>query len=279
MKINQIVLSLLTITATINVSFAANTDSSAPKPSLNPTLLKKDTCIPNDPQSSANYNATKWYRDSAEKNAQYNQVFSIGLEKITAKVKQQKLQHKPWGIILDIDETVLDNSAYAKDLAMSCQSYSSQSNYAFMEQKISTATPGSHNLTCSVQKMGGKVVLVTNRNGVFDDKIQSATVENLKNAGICFDNVVFANGENDSNKTPRFEAVATGNYQNVVATNQLKPFKVLAYFGDNIQDFPNIKQDDAIKQDPNSDFYKKFGQEYFSLPNPTYGSWEHNQFN
>ncbi len=256
-------------------AFAANT-SSAP---LATDLAASTGCVPGQAETSNNYNATKWYRDSVERNAQYHQTFAIGLEKVSAKVKQESLKKHSWGVIMDIDETVLDNSQYEKGNVLSCSSYTPQSNYAFMEQKASIATPGAKNFTCSIQKMGGKVILVTNRDGHFDDKIQSATVDNLKSAGICYDNVVFANGSKDSDKTPRFNAVIAGDYNQIIAIEKMKPVKVLAYFGDNIQDFPNIKQSDAIKQDPNSSFYNKFGQEFFSLPNPTYGSWERNSFN
>jgi 5'-nucleotidase (lipoprotein e(P4) family) len=237
------------------------------------------TCIAGRPDTSANYQAAKWYRDSAERIAQYNEIYTLGLEKIQQKVKQQKLGKKNWGVILDIDETVLDNSEYAKEDVLTCNNASLKGFYAFAEQKLSIATPGASNFTCKIQKLGGKVVLITNRDGTFDNKIQKATIDNLKSAGICFNNVVFANGPKDNNKTPRFEAVTVGKYNNIIATGKLPQLKILGYFGDNIQDFPNITQSEAIKQDQNSDFYKKFGQDYFSLPNPTYGSWEKNQFN
>lgn len=239
----------------------------------------KDTCVIGNPKSSKQYNAVKWYRDSAEKTAQYRQVFNIGLEKVTAKVKEDKLKKDKWGVILDIDETVLDNSLYEKEHVDSCTHYDPKTMYAFMEEKVSTATPGAVNFTCSVQKMGGKVVLVTNRDGTFDNKIMQATVDNLKSEGICFDNVVLANGEKDNNKTPRFESVASGNYESIVSYKKdTKGFKVIAYFGDNIQDFPNSKQADIDKLSPNDKYFDKLGQEYFSLPNPTYGSWEKNEF-
>ena len=228
------------------------------------------------PTSSSNYNATQWYRDSAEKTALYNQIYAIGLEKVTAKVK--KMKKDSWGVVLDIDETVLDNSEYQKRNVLSCSPYNTKTNYAFMEEKVSVAAPGAINFTCSIQKLGGRVILVTNRNGIYDDKIQEATVDNLEAQGICFDNVVFANGDDDRNKTPRFIAITKGDYSNILATEKLAPLKVVAYFGDNIQDFPNIKQTDAIKQTPDSKYFQKFGQEYFSLPNPTYGSWEKNEF-
>lgn len=273
MRLKSLISSLAIASCLPFAAFAAN--SSAPVTDLE----SNHTCIPGQPETSNNYNATKWYRSSAERNAQYNQVFNIGLEKIATTVKQDKLKKHNWGVIMDIDETVLDNSQYEKGNVLSCSSYSPQSNYAFMEQKTSIATPGAKNFTCSVQKMGGRVVFVTNRDGHFDDKIQAATVDNLKSAGLCYDNVIFANGSKDSDKTPRFNAVIAGDYSNIIAIDKIKPIKVVAYFGDNIQDFPNIKQSDAIKQDPNDiSYYSKFGQEYFSLPNPTYGSWEHNSF-
>ncbi|MDD3266234.1 MAG: HAD family acid phosphatase [Burkholderiales bacterium] len=238
-----------------------------------------NTCIIGTPKSSQSYNAVKWYRDSAERTALYRQTYTIGLEKVSAMVQKNKLQNNKWGVILDIDETVLDNSLYEKDHVDNCSNYNPKTMYPFMEKKVSIATPGSVKFTCSVQKMGGKVVLVTNRDGTFDDKIQQATIDNLKSEGLCFDNVVFANGDKDHNKTPRFEAVAAGNYTGIVAQkNNLPGFKVIAYFGDNIQDFPNSKQSDISQLSPDDKYFDKLGQEYFSIPNPTYGSWERNDF-
>ena len=244
-----------------------------------PISNNKSTCIPGNFKSSQGYDATMWYRDSAEKVALYNQAFALGLEKIKAKVNSDHLKSGKWGIILDIDKTVLDNTELQKRLVMSCNKFSESTRYNFMEEEVSVATPGASNLTCSVQKLGGKVSLISNRNGSFDDKILKATIANLKKANICFDNVILAKNQKDDDKNPRFEAVATGNYDGLISYSKLSPLKVIAYFGDNIQDFPKIKQVDAIKQDPNGEFYKKFGQEYFSLPNPTYGSWQRNQFN
>lgn len=240
---------------------------------------ENDSCVIGTPTSSSSYNSVKWFRTSAERKAQDIQTYNIASEKITAKVKQNKLKKNKWGVILDIDETVLDNSLYEADHVFKCSHFDPKTMYSFFEQKISTAIPGANKFTCSVQKMGGRVVLVTNRDGSFDDKIQQATIDNLKSEGICFDNVVFANGEKDNNKTPRFEAVAKGTYNNLLAQKDNLPgFKVIAYVGDNIQDFPNSKQSEINKLSFDNEYFSKLGQEYFSLPNPTYGSWERNDF-
>lgn len=124
--------------------------------SSTPVSQNKSTCIPGNPKSSQGYDATMWYRDSAEKIALYNQAFALGLEKIKAKVKSDHLKSGKWGIILDIDETVLDNSEYQKRSVMSCSKYSESTMYSFMEEEISVATPGASNLTCSVQNLAAR---------------------------------------------------------------------------------------------------------------------------
>lgn len=237
-----------------------------------------NTCnIKNSPLYSG-FLAGKWYTTSAEHIAQYNEIYTMALEKIKGKVKHQNLEGSSWGVILDIDDTVLDHGDMFEDDLINCRKLTPSSMYSYFETHNSPATPGSVKFTCEIQKDGGKVVLVTNRNGNYDSKIQAATIKNLKDVGMCFDNVVFANSDKDWNKTPRFNAVIKGDYSTIVAANQLEAINVLAYFGDNIQDFPNITQAEAITHDRNSDYYSKFGHEYFSLPNPTYGSWEKNVF-
>ena len=123
-------------------------EANASSPTLTQTTAATmPGCVPGKPETSNNYMATKWYRDSVERNAQYHQVFSIGLEKVTHKVAQEKLKNKNWGVIMDIDETVLDNSHYQKDNVLSCTNTTMPTLYANMEQAISTATPGAHNFT------------------------------------------------------------------------------------------------------------------------------------
>ena len=238
-------------------------------------------CMPGQANTSNAYLAVKWYRDSAEKNAQYNQVFKLGMEKVLKRVKDEKLAANTWGVILDVDETVLDNTLYEKNSVLSCQNYHRDSWYEFLDKKVSVATPGAMRFTCGIKNNGGIVALVTNRNGHYDKQIVKATVDNLNSAGICFDTVVFADADSKAaqDKNAHFNAVVSGKYTHeMVVTNKLKAFKVLAYFGDNIQDFPHMYQKNTITQDPNGDFYAKFGEEYFSLPNPTYGSWLGNKF-
>lgn len=225
-------------------------------------------------------NSVKWYRDSAEMRALYNQGYNIATQYINNQTKD--LKPKSWGVILDIDETVLDNSWYSK----SCKGALQEdvfSKYVALP-KLSVALPQAIKFTCNIQKQGGYVSLVSNRDGSFPG-VFAATIDNLKKEGVCFDQLILANrkqNKNPSDKNPRFNAVISGICQTnslMICSNALPKHYVIAYLGDNIQDFPNLKQKEVIKLDKNDKSFDKFGNGYFIFPNPYYGSWQQNKFN
>ncbi len=248
--------------------------------SLNIVFADTSVCVTNK-QDKTVTDAVKWYRDSAEKRALYNQVYNVALE----YAKSNKNPTKPWGVILDIDETTLDNSWYFKQCGETTSSEDEFSRYVVLPEK-STALPGVKNFTCSIKKMGGYVTMLSNRDGSYsykDKNVLTATVNNLKAQGICFDQVVLANRHDaptPENKNPRFEAVTNGtcNTKLMVCSNTLPAHKVIAYFGDNIQDFPKLFQAELINKPTNDSVYNKFSNGYFILPNPMYGSWQNNKF-
>ncbi len=58
----------------------------------------------------------------------------------------------------------------------------------------------------------------------------------------------------------------------------LPPHQIIAFFGDNIQDFPSLKQATVYALADTAPVYNKFTQGYFILPNPLYGSWQANLY-
>lgn len=248
--------------------------------SLNVAFASNSVCFTNK-QDKTVIDAVKWYRDSAEEKALYNQVYNTALE----YVQSHKSTTKPWGVILDIDETTLDNSWYYKQCGETTNSEDEFSRYVVLPEK-STALPGVKNFTCDIKKMGGYVTMLSNRDGSYsyqDKNVLTATINNLKAQGICFDQVVLANrrdAKTPENKNPRFEAVTQGtcNEKLMVCSNTLPEHEVIAYFGDNIQDFPKLFQANLINKPADDTVYSKFSEGYFILPNPMYGSWQNNKF-
>jgi predicted secreted acid phosphatase len=78
---------------------------------------------------------------------------------------------------------------------------------------------------------------------------------------------VLCQAPGESDKNPRFRRVQSG-----TAAPGVPALTVVAWFGDNILDFPGLSQ--ASREDPAA--LAEFGRRYFVLPNPMYGSWTQN---
>ncbi len=205
-----------------------------------------------------------WFRNSAERRALDEETYIQAQEAVGALA--QSYRPNTWAVVLDIDETILDNSEYQKRLAASGQGFSLEGWAAWVQEEKATAIPGAAGFVHAVRAtLHGRVVLVTNRS-LADCP---ATETNLQNQTIEYDAILCApdgpDGKPISDKNPRFAIVKAGGIQ------ALGALTVLAYVGDNIQDFPGLSQ--ASPGDPSH-----FGKDYFVLPNPMYGSWVGNAY-
>lgn len=223
--------------------------------------------------------AVSWYRTSAEQKALYKQSYAAGTRYVKEWVAANQPKAKTWGVVLDIDETVLDNSWYFSECHLLTKGEDEFSRYIALSNK-SSALPGAVAFTTLVANLGGYVALVSNRDGAYRDErgsVLDLTVANLKREGIVFDQVILGNHQpvEQKDKMPRFHAITTGEYDSAKMTwsNQLPAFSVIAYFGDNIQDFPGLKQTAMREVSPNDGAFDLSAQGYFLLPNPIYGSW------
>ncbi|HEY5928614.1 MAG TPA: HAD family acid phosphatase [Kofleriaceae bacterium] len=202
----------------------------------------------------------KWYRRSAERRALTAQAYSIALDKLQEKVSAGITG--AWGVVLDIDETTLNNSTYQQERMDLGLGYSPASWFAWVERKAATPLDGVSDFVHGVKQLGGKVVFVSNRAA----NECAATQANLTSASLPFDGIFCKTDTSDKN--PRFTAIANG-----TASSSLPALKVILYVGDNILDFPMLSQD--LRKQPAS-AYAKFGQDFILLPNSMYGSWEKN---
>ena len=194
----------------------------------------------------------QWSRTSAEHAVLFEQTYRLAGERLRASL--DTLRGTDWAVILDADETVLDNSLYQRERAAVGQAFSSDTWAAWVERREATALPGAVAFTDLVRSLGGRVVIVTNRS----EAGCPATRQNLAAAGITADAVLCQTGPSDKN--PRFESVQTG-------TAGLPPLRVAMWVGDNIRDFPALSQTSRAGD---------FGGRFWVLPNPMYGSWDRN---
>jgi 5'-nucleotidase (lipoprotein e(P4) family) len=200
----------------------------------------------------------RWYRASAEKRAIYLQTYRGAAASILRR--SQGLQPNTFGVVMDADETVLDNSRYELEHPV----YDEASWNEWVRSEGAEVLPGALAFTQQVHGVGGRLVIVTNR----DDRYCDATRSNLRKVGIVADEVLCKTDPSSDDKNPRFEAVQKG-----VAPSVLPPMRVLMWVGDNIQDFPRLTQ--AIRTGADASF-ADFGDGFVVLPNPMYGSWVRN---
>lgn len=206
-------------------------------------------------------NDVRWFRASAEYQAIARQTYRMAagrLPELTTGLAAQS-----WAVILDADETVLDNSEYQRRRAMLDSGYTEASWAAWVNERAATPIPGAPEFTRTVHAAGGRIVIVTNR----ADSLCTATRANLQTAGVETD-LVLCQTPGTSDKNPRFQKV-----QNGTATAGVPPLTVVAYVGDNILDFPGLAQ--GARSDPR--LLEDFGRRFFILPNPMYGSWQQNR--
>jgi len=235
-----------------------------PAPSPAAVATPAPSSVPTPSPSSAPTPAlardVHWVRDSAEYRAAATQTYRWAAQQV-----ERSAEGKPargWAVILDADETVLDNSQYQKERGG--QPYSSASWAEWVRRRAAGAVPGAPAFVARVRSLGGRVVIVTNRT----ESLCEDTRENLRALSLAVDLVLCRPDAGSSDKNARFQGVARG-----TASAELPPLEVLAFVGDNIQDFPGLGQD--LRKAP-EEALADFGRRYFVLPNPMYGSWEQN---
>jgi acid phosphatase len=168
----------------------------------------------------------------------------------------------PWAVILDADETVLDNSTYQLRRARQGLGYTPESWNEWVREEAAQALPGAVDFVRRVRSLGGHIAIVTNR----DEVVCDATRRNLASLGVESD-VVLCRQPGSSEKESRFRAIQEG-----TTAVGLPSLRVVAWVGDNINDFPG--GDQSLRQA--ASVASHFGVRYFVLPNPMYGSWTSN---
>jgi 5'-nucleotidase (lipoprotein e(P4) family) len=222
----------------------------APSSAAGTSATSAEQRLPND---------VKWVRTSAEYRALARQAYAIAGDRLPELARGIPAQG--WAVILDADETVLDNSEYQRRLAVANAPFDPKSWTAWVNEHAAPPIAGAPEFTKRVHSLGGRVVIVTNRSRAECEPTRT----NLQEAGIDAD-MVLCQPPGEGNKNLRFQRVQSG-----TAMPGVPALTVVEWVGDNIQDFPNLTQ--AARTD--STTLGEFGKRFFIIPNPMYGSWEH----
>ena len=200
----------------------------------------------------------KYVRDSEEYAVLARQVYRLAGEAVD---RARAGAPGPWAVVLDVDETTLDNSTYQVERALYGLSFEAQSWSAWIQRRQAPAVPGVKGFIDRVRAAGGRVAWITNR----DAALAGDTRANLAGIGVWSDEDRLCALKPQYPKAQRRREVVAGTGECAWAN---APMRVVAFVGDQLGDFPT-----AAEMIPGAGTDEAFGATCFLLPNPMYGEW------
>lgn len=200
------------------------------------------------------YKGTLYFQQSAEVKALYYQAYNMASRELKSLTKKSK---KKYCVVLDVDETVIDNSPYQGWLHKNKKTYTDETWDRWVMKKEGEALPGAVEFISLAQKLGVKPLLITNRK----EHLIDATFENLKSIGVHVTRDQLAGrGKIHSKEARRVE--------------YSKGCEIAMLVGDVLSDFSAVFEGTHEERIQNLQKYKdQFGKKFFILPNPMYGDW------
>ncbi|TBV77053.1 5'-nucleotidase, lipoprotein e(P4) family [Pseudoxanthomonas winnipegensis] len=242
--------------------------------------------VPTTPTAPAddNLNAVLWVQRSVEYQALSIQTYRAAADHLDAALKEKHWDAlvpeergnaatglKP-AVILDVDETVLDNSPYQARLIRDNAEYDEVSWDRWVAEKKAKAVPGVVDFAKAANAKGVTLLYVSNR----AVHLKDATIANLKAVGlpVADDSVFLGLGTN----VPGCEQ--NGTEKNCRRKLAGQKYRVLMQFGDQLGDFVQVVANTQADREKLLMQYRDwFGERWWMLAGPTYGSWEPALFN
>ena len=202
-------------------------------------------------------NDVRWVKESNEYKALCHQIYNQALTNIQAKINHNNyslnIPNHNYAVIMDLDETVLDNSDYQVDILYKNQTFSIESWSLWVKEEKAGLVPGAFNYITFLRDNNIQIIFISNR---MNERLES-TKNNMRKLGIYADEDIYLLRKNKQDKkTVRRNEIdkLTGRM------STYDSFTIIQYLGDAMGDFESNKSD-------------RFGADQFIFPNPMYGKW------
>jgi len=213
-------------------------------------------------------NATLWQQSSAEykiiawqtyRLAQTNLELALVDRKWSAALEQQgDYTDLPPAIVLDLDETVFDNTAYEAAIIREFGQFTPESFARWCNAEAAAAVAGVREFLDYAVSRQVDVFYYSARK----ESLRDCTRGNLQSLGLPFAD----NGHlllDDGTTKPEHRAMIASRY------------RVLLLVGDSLEDFMSGSKADSDTRNKLAQHYaERWGREWIMLPNPMYGHWE-----
>lgn len=224
-----------------------------------------------------NLDATLWMQTASEHDATVRGIYAAARVQLDAALadpawdalptgeRSGSLTDLPPAIITDVDETLLDNSAYQARRILGEKGFVYADWLAWVSERRGSLLPGALEFFRYAAERGVRVYFLTNRNAPAETQ---ATLDNLRALGLPVD----ADGSNLMLRgDPRAPDRDKGERRRWIGARH----RVLLLLGDNLADFlDGSKADRTTRARMMESNRTRWGRQWFMLPNPSYGGWE-----
>jgi 5'-nucleotidase (lipoprotein e(P4) family) len=208
--------------------------------------------------------AVLWTQTAGEARALAYQAYNFARILLDQDLRVNRKRRMPRAVVVDVDETVLDNSPYQAWIIKERKSYPEKWT-EWINRSEARAVPGAVEFLNYARQRGVRVFYVTNRK----QEEKEGTRANLKKLGFpeVTDETLLVR-TSDSSKEPRRKRIADR-------------YRVVLLVGDNLNDFTEVfeqKKTVADRLAATDQSKSLFGTRFIMLPNAMYGDWENSLY-
>lgn len=213
-------------------------------------------------------NATLWQQTSAEYQGVALQVYQLARSNLDLALADlqwnampgyaEGVEDLPPAIILDLDETVLDNTAYEVRIIRQLGRYSPESFADWCHEASAAAVPGVRGFLEYAVSRGVAVFYYSARK----ESLRDCTTRNLRALQLPLADASYLLLNDGRSKS---------DYRNLIARDH----RILLLVGDNLEDFmEGSRNPPGVRRALARDHAGRWGREWILFPNPVYGHWE-----
>jgi 5'-nucleotidase (lipoprotein e(P4) family) len=196
-----------------------------------------------------------WQQTSAEYRALCIQAYNIA----ELRMNEYKENAAEKAIVIDVDETILDNSPYRAERIRDDDF--DGSFWDWVKAEKAETVPGALEFLLKADSLGFNIYYITNR----DEKYREYTADNMMKLGFpqVDEGHLLMRENKNSNKTERRKKVTA-------------KYEIILLIGDNLVDLSQEFYGSNIRnrKDTVDMFADEFGKRYIVLPNPVHGRWK-----
>lgn len=252
--------------------------TTTPAPTTSPaTTATENASAPCNP-GHAIVNAVLWMQSSAEYRAAALGTFAAARRSLDAALADTSWvgateetandPAQPPAIVLDLDETAIENSAFEARAIHAGKTYDPAMWRQWVDEAAAKPVPGATEFLAYAKSRGVMPFYVTNRDA--DEK--EGTRKNLEKLGYPLT-------ENADNLLVRGERKEWGSDKSSRRAHVAASYRLLLLLGDDLNDFANARDKSIAERDEILTSHESWwGTRWFMVPNPIYGSWERAAF-